>query len=110
MDLIGGLWAAGKQPKPDIPDPNLSRLLSLLRSGPQHPDTLRKTFPDCDGLIRKLRERKHRIKSILFCGQAQWVCCIVENGRLCGVEGEKGDYPYSDEIIMYGQEDTAGDA
>lgn len=67
-----------------------NRLLTLLRQKPRHPGWLRKHVKDYDRLIATLRGQGHRIKSILFYGQTDWVFCLSEKGRLCGVKGDAG--------------------
>lgn len=37
-----------------------------------------------------LRADGHVIKSVGFYGDRHWVWCLVENGRYCGVHGDKG--------------------
>lgn len=93
-----------RQPKPDVPHPDLAKLLGLLRAGPKHPDQLRKLVDNAADRIEQLRSHGHAIKSVLFYGQAHWVYVLSENGRYCGVAGEKGRDDYGD-TLNYGERD-----
>lgn len=76
------------------PDPELAMVLGFLREGPKHRDWLRVRVTDPAGVVEKLRAKGHVIKSVTFPHRsADWVYCLSENGRLCGVEGKAGEDP-----------------
>lgn len=93
-----------RQPKPDVPHPDLGKLLGLLREGPKHPKQLRRLVDNLDDRIAQLRGQGHKIKSVTFYGQTSWVYVLSENGRYCGVEGDKGRDDYGD-TLNYGERD-----
>lgn len=76
------------------PDPDLAKMLTLLREGPKHRDWLYIHVTDPKKTVEQLRAQGHVIKSVSFPNREwDWAYALSENGRLCGVEGKAGEDP-----------------
>jgi len=97
VKIRNNLWGVGRSPPADLgppEDPNRDKILALLTKRPRTPRRLRKVTLDYKAVIEALRAEGKVIKSVKFPGGLRpWVYCLSKGGRLCGVEGKKGEDP-----------------